>query len=258
RRGGLPPARADAHLVLGSGRGPGAAAGPRGGGPGRAREPLVTSVLACDPDGLRSAAVGLRRVVAELDAVAGELTGPGEEGGWSGLAALEQAARRAQTVRAVRRMAEPLEQVAGALTELELATREQGDTVRRHTRLLEEVVFERTLLLAVGAPPEPLAAARWMQQVEVLDGERAWHERLLEGAEQEFDRVRRRAGAVLEVVRAHVPQIVWDLALVVTTAGKVVSGWQEAAAAAALGDAARRIHRMPVPGGERTLHRMRE
>lgn len=217
----------------------------------------MTSVLACDPDELRSAAAMMRRVVAELDVVAGGLTGPAE-GRWCGLAALEQAARRAQTARAVRGMAEPLEQVAGALTELELAAREQGETVRRHTRLLEEIVLERTRLLAAGAPPEPLAAARWIQQVEALDGERAWHERLVDGAEQEFDLVRRRVGAVLEGVRAHVPQIVWDLALVLATARKVVSGSRQAVAAAVLGDAARRLHRMPVPGGERTLHRMRE
>lgn len=217
----------------------------------------MSSVLACDPDELRATVTRMRRVVAELDAVAGDLTGPAQ-GGWSGLAALEQAARRGETARAVRGMADPLERVAGALTELEVAAREHGATVRRHTRLLEEVVLERHRLLALGTPPEPAAAARWLQRIAVLEEEQAWHERLVEAAEQEFDQVCHRVTTVLEVVRAHVPQIVWDLALVVATARRVVSGSRQAVAAAALADSARRIHRMPVPGGERTLHRMRE
>lgn len=217
----------------------------------------MSPVLRCDPDELEVTARSLRQAVAELEAVAGEVRAAGDPV-WSGLAALEQAARRAEMAELVGRLAPPLQQVAGALDQVAAAAREQAGTVRRHTRLCEELSLERSRLIALGPPPEPLAAAHWTERLSSLEEERFRHQLLVEDAEREFGAVQRRVALLIEGIRAHVPQVVWDLALTFATVQKVAGGARQVAAAGSLADTARRLRRMPVPGGERTLHLMRE
>ena len=215
----------------------------------------MRTVLTLDPDQLDTTARSLRLVGAELRTTADRVAAWSEPS-WSGLAALEQAARRREIAEATGQLAGPLEQVAGGVAEVALAAREHGDTVRRHVRLRDDLELERRAVLAVGAPPEPLAAARWAQRVAALQEESERHARLAEGAEREFEQVQRRVGALLDGLRGAVPQVVWDLGVTVMTVHKGVHGWNQVAAAGGMADAARRLHRRP--GGARTRHRMQE
>ncbi|GGK62340.1 hypothetical protein GCM10011509_08440 [Ornithinimicrobium pekingense] len=213
-------------------------------------------MLTVDPDELDAAAAGLRRAAAELQVVARDVAG-WDDARWDGPAARQQAARRTEVSTALGHLVPPLERVADGVGEVAYAAREHADTVRRHTRLQEDLALERSRLLALGAPPEPAAAALWAERLAVLEQESGWHRRMAEEAEHAFERVRHRAEALLAQVRASVPQIVWDLGLTFMTAEKAAKGWRQVSAVAAMADTLWRVHRMPVPGGERTLHRMR-
>lgn len=211
------------------------------------------TVLACDPDQLRTTARDLRRAADELEVSAAEIAGSSDPV-WTGLAAVEQAARLAEVSGAVRQLASPLEQVAGALVVVASAAQEHGATVRWHSRLRDEAELERSRLVAFGSPTEPVGAASWSAQVARLGEEVAGHRRLVDEAERAFAEVLGGAARLLEQIRAQVPQIVWDLVLTVTTARNVARGWRQATGAAGLAGSARRLRRMRVPGGERTHH----
>lgn len=217
----------------------------------------MSALLIVDPDELLVSARELRRTVAELQSAAGEV-GAAAETGWCGLASLEQAARRREVAELLTRLGSPLEEVAGVLDRVAAAGREQGGLARRLAVVRDERALERSRLLALGPPPEPQAAVHWRTLVALAEEELARLERLIAAAEQEFDRVQRHAARALSQVLGLVPPIVWDLALLVMTVKKVVRGWQQVAAAAAMGASLHRLRTMGVRGGERTIHRTRQ
>ena len=211
----------------------------------------MSSVLGCDPDELDASAAGLRRVAVELEASAAEVAGAAVLA-WTGLAALEHTARRRETAGAVDRLRAPLLQAADALSQVAAAAREQGDVVRRHARLRDEVELERSRLRWLGPPAEPAAAAHWAERLTELEAELSEHRQLVEAAEAVFELVQRREAWLLEELCANAPQLVRDLVLTGLTTWRARQGWHQAVGAYSLADSSRRLARVSGRAAERT------
>lgn len=217
----------------------------------------MSTVLACDPDELESTARTLRQLATELDTVATAVS-TSTVPDWSGLAALEQGARRSEAGELVRSLAPQVEQVATGVSRVAVAAREEGALVRHHGRLAEEAALERARLLAAGAPPDPVAAARWAAQLEELGSSRRWHESLVAQAEGRFEQVQRTVSTTLDRIRAALPQDLADLFTLWAAAENAIKLGRAGSALGTSASTTRRLRRMRGRAGERTRHQVQQ
>ncbi|AXH94906.1 hypothetical protein [Ornithinimicrobium avium] len=217
----------------------------------------MSSVLACDPEELEATARTLRQLAAELDTVAAEVASATVQD-WSGLAAIEQGARRGEAGDLLRSFTPQVEDVAAAISRVAVAAREEGALVRHHARLGEDAALERARLLALGAPTDPVAAVRWEARLEELGSSQRWHESLVAQAQERFDQVQQAVAVVLDRIRAATPEHLRDLALLVATTDQAVNLAKDGRALTASATTGYRLRRVRGRSAERTLHQMQQ
>ncbi|WP_161965002.1 hypothetical protein [Ornithinimicrobium cerasi] len=216
---------------------------------------MTAGVLAADPVALRSAAASLRGFAQSLEESSTTVAGSRDDGSWRGLAAFEQGARRAETASMLRSLGDPLRGVALGLDRVAVVAEDAGDRVRRHRRALDDVDHERAALRAAGPPPEPVGAQGWQARLRALEDERLRLEGLVARAREEFAEVQRAVATSIErQLGAELYALVGTLALLHETARRGERGWRGVRVTTAAFYAVHRLHRMRVPGGERTLH----
>lgn len=216
---------------------------------------MSADVLAVDPVELRRTAATLRTVSGELGLASSTLDGAVDAELWSGLAALEQAARRAESAALLRALGRPLEAVAAGLDRAAASAEDAGGRVRRHERTLLDLEDERWRLAAPGPPTDPLAIQAWQSRLTLLEEERDRVARMVDRARAEFDEAQRAVAVFVErELGSEVFAVVGTLALLVETVRTSARGWHAARTTVSMVTALHRVRRMPVPGGERTLH----
>lgn len=217
----------------------------------------MSSVLACDPDALEATARTMRRLAAELDAVAGEVATAAVQD-WGGLAALEQDGRRHEAGDLLRSFVPQVDEVATGITRVAEVAREEGAAVRQHVRLGEQAASERARTIALGPPPDPVAAARWELRVEELGASQRWHESLVVQAQHRFDQVQALVTATLDRIRAAVPEPLADVLLLRITVEQTVKLARAGQGTVSSVATTRRLRRLRGRVGERTLHQVQQ
>lgn len=213
---------------------------------------MGTGVLV-DVGGLRAAAGTLRGLTGTLEEEA-RVVAHGEDAVWTGLAALEQAARRAETASLLRALGGPVREVAAGLDRLALVAEDVQDRSRRHAQGIEDADHEHRLLLWTGPPGEPAAAVRWRCRVEELQQRRARLDELLALAQAELDAARTAlADLVRQALGPELYALVGALALLHEGARRGVTAWRAGQVQITSVWAAHRLHRAR-PAGERTAH----
>lgn len=215
----------------------------------------MSGVLAVDPGELRCAAAALRSMAAALEESSRTVSTTGDDGSWLGLAALEQAARRAETATMLNALAEPVRGVAEGLDRVALVAEDTGDRVRRHRLASDDLEQERCRLVATGPPAEPVAALQWGSRLDDLREHRARLESLVDQARAEFTEAQRALAARVERdLGSELYALLGTLALFHEAARRVRTGWGAARMQVTAAWAVHRLHRMRVAGGERTVH----
>lgn len=212
----------------------------------------MAAVLPVDAAALRSTAASLRGMAAALEE-SSRAVAASAEGSWLGLAALEQSARRAETVSMLEALVVPVHGVAGGLDRVAVVAEDTGDRVRRHRLAFADLEQERRRLLAAGPPAEPLAALQWQSRLDDLQEQMSRLESLVDRALAELAEAQRALAARVE--RDLGPQLyalIGTLALLHEGARRLRTGWRAGRVQVTAVWAVRRLHRMRVPGGERT------
>lgn len=212
------------------------------------------TVLHCDPGALRSTARSLRAVSAEIDRTSDQVMRAGDDVAWTGLASLEQAARRADAVAGLQLLVSPVTAIADGLDEVATAAEDLGPRARQHLRHVEDLVGLRDRMVALGPPTDPVLVSRWDLELVGIDQELARAQSLVEWAQEEFDRAQRAVAARLDGLVSGWRETLMRLSVLKDAVKDTKEFVKAVAFTATMASAARQLSRKR-PVGERSLHR---
>lgn len=167
------------------------------------------SVLLVSPDELRQAGRLLRGVGEQVEELADRARQQTVDLGeaWTGLAALEQAARAAAVRELVRLTARPGRVAAEAIDRAAGVAESAGSRVRAWSRRVDECRAELTALQTLGPPPDPLLEQLWRRRLHDVEQELVRARCLVEEAEREWQAVEQDVSAIVSTAWSVVTEL---------------------------------------------------
>lgn len=167
------------------------------------------SVLLVSPDELRQAGRLLRGVGVQVEELADRARQQTVDLGeaWTGLAALEQAARAAAVRELVRLTARPGGAAAEAMERAAGVAESAGARVRAWSRRVDECRAELTTLQTLGPPPDPILEQLWRRRLQEVEQELVRARCLVEEAEREWHAVEQDVAAVVSTAWSVVTEL---------------------------------------------------